>query len=143
MTPAEVVEILMLVGNRIDLQWGMFITVHLALFGGLIYVDRPLRKMEKFAAMVTYTGFAIVNYIVMKNQVLLMDYLQQDIVSLSQHACCLSNHVIQGLAKQAAQGKTAMSFAILLGTHATMFVLVCLSIIFDQALSHKVSDNEA
>jgi len=61
MSAYESLDLYFSIANRIDLQWGLFITVHLALFGGIIYVDRPLRTLEKVGAILLYTGFATVN----------------------------------------------------------------------------------
>lgn len=35
------------------------------LFGGIISVDRPLLKNVKAAALIIYTGFAVINLLVM------------------------------------------------------------------------------
>jgi len=140
MTPAEAVNILILIGNRIDIQWGMFITVHLALFGGLLYIDRPLQRMEKLAVLSIYTGFAVVNFLVMKNQIVLMDYTYKDIVDFSRDACCLSNNLIQGIAGEAVLGKSTASVTTLIITHGLMYLLVTISILFDQVLSPTLKE---
>ena len=49
MTPYELLDLALSLSNRIDTHWTLFISVHLALIGGIIYVDRPLAKNEKFA----------------------------------------------------------------------------------------------
>jgi hypothetical protein len=38
MTAYELFDIALGISNRIDVQWGLFITIHLAIFGGIIYV---------------------------------------------------------------------------------------------------------
>ncbi len=67
------------IGYRIDAQWGFFLTVHMALFGGIVYVDRPLRKMEKIVAIGLYTGFAAVNYLMLSNQLDLLQTIHTEI----------------------------------------------------------------
>lgn len=62
MTPYEIIIIAQNTGTRLDAQWGVFITVHLALLGGIIYVDRPLRRLEKAGAIAVYAAFAFFNY---------------------------------------------------------------------------------
>ncbi len=47
MTPYELLDLALSLSNRIDTHWALFISVHLALIGGIIYVDRPLSKREK------------------------------------------------------------------------------------------------
>lgn len=67
------------IGYRIDAQWGFFLTVHMALFGGIVYVDRPLRKMEKIVAIRLCTGFAAVNYLMLSNQLDLLQTIHTEI----------------------------------------------------------------
>ena len=64
----ELIELSQNIGFRIDAQWEFFLTVHMALFGGIIYVDRPLRKTEKLVAVALYSGFAVVNFLMLPNQ---------------------------------------------------------------------------
>ena len=66
MNAYELLELANNVNNRIDVQLGLFITIHLALFGGIIYVDRPLRTVEKLFGILIYTGFAILNVLILK-----------------------------------------------------------------------------
>ena len=56
MSPHELFDLSISIGNRLDIQWGLFITVHMAIFGGIIYVDRPLTRLEKVGALFIYTG---------------------------------------------------------------------------------------
>lgn len=50
------------------MQWGLFIAVHQALFAGAIYIDRPMRVPGNQGAMMLYSGFAAVNYLVLAKQ---------------------------------------------------------------------------
>ena len=144
MTAYEMIDIIMSLNNRIDVQWGMFITVHLALFGGIIYVDRPLRVTEKSAALIIYAGFAVINYMVMNNQVIQVGHIYHDLVSLSDDLCCKSSELIQRMVLEVNNGRLQAIHSILWVVHGLMFVLVVLSIIFDQAISAIASsDTEA
>ena len=67
MTPYELFDLMVSIANRLDIQWGLFITVHVAIFGGIIYVDRPLTRSEKVGALMVYTGFAVINYLITRN----------------------------------------------------------------------------
>ena len=98
----------MYLGSRLDTHWSLFITVHLALIGGIIDVDRPLTKNEKIGTVFIYAGSALVNYFVMNNQAL--------------------KHVIR-LAENQYSGK--MRLFVLL-THLVMFLMVLLSILYDK-----------
>jgi hypothetical protein len=71
MTAYELIDLAVGIGNRIDVQLGIFITVHLAIFGGIIYVDRPLTRTEKVASLFIYSLFAYLNYRIMANQLTL------------------------------------------------------------------------
>lgn len=129
----ELLDLAFSISARLDTHWSLFITVHLALIGGIIYVDRPLTKNEKIGAILIYTGFAIVNYFVMNNQVSLMASLYAQIASLKNDVCCTDsqvlNHVIS-LAENQYSGK--MRIFVLL-THVAMFLVVLLSILYDKS----------
>lgn len=68
MTVYETLSLVHEIGSRLDVQWGFFISIHLALLGGIIYVDRPLSHVEKAVAIAVYAGFALVNYFLSINQ---------------------------------------------------------------------------
>ena len=79
MTLYELLNLMQNTGFRVDAQWGFFLTVHMALFGGIIYVDRPLKKTEKIVAIVLYSGFALVNYFMLANQIELIHRIYLEI----------------------------------------------------------------
>ncbi len=135
MTAYELISITLSIGNRIDIQWGMFITVHMALFGAIIYVDRPLRTPEKIAAMFVYSGFAVINYIIMNNLFIMLGQAYADIVIISENVCCELSNLIQGVANEASEGKSESTHSVLLLSHILMFALVVVSIILDQAIT--------
>jgi hypothetical protein len=137
MTPAEVVELALAIGNRIDLQWGLFITVHLALLGAIVYIDRPLKRTEKIAALLMYLGFASVNYQQMSSQLMLIDAAYEDAYQLASDSERPASELINRMALQHEQGRAKWSRWILNGSHVLMIVLVFLSIIFDQALVRR------
>ena len=62
MDPYQLLDLALSLSTRIDTHWALFISVHLALIGGIIYVDRPLTKKEKTGAIIIYSGFAVINY---------------------------------------------------------------------------------
>ena len=135
MSAYESLDLYFSIANRIDLQWRLFITVHLALFGGIIYVDRPLRTLEKVGAILLYTGFATVNYFVMYGQFNLMSHLLGDISVLSTDECCKNLKTIQLLASEHGNDRSEISNIVLNASHGIMFLLATTSIIFDRALS--------
>jgi hypothetical protein len=127
----EAVELALILGNRIDFHWGLFITVHLALFGAIVYIDRPLRRVEKLASLMLYVGFATVNYLQMSNQVNLLDAIYADITELSIQDEHANTVVIQHLATEAERGQIPLARRVLVFSHVIMLILVALSVIFD------------
>lgn len=111
-----------------------FISVHLALIGGIIYVDRPLSRNEKIAEVIIYSGFALVHYLMMKNQIQFLGSIYEQVSSMKDQACCLNNSVINHvvvLHEWEAPSKTLDGIFI---THIVMYVILLLSIVFDSAL---------
>jgi hypothetical protein len=134
MTPYELLDLALSLSNRIDTHWTLFISVHLALIGGIIYVDRPLFKKEKIAAIIIYSGFALVNFFMMKNQALFLGSIYQQIFQMRAQSCCLDNSVIEyvvGLHEWNSSGKILTS---IMFTHIVMYIILMLSIFYDRAL---------
>ena len=87
----KTIEIAITSGNRIDAQWGFFITIHLAILGGIIYVDRPLSIIEKIVALSLYLGFALINYFGLSVQQDLLNASIQQIYAFKDLPCCENN----------------------------------------------------
>jgi hypothetical protein len=142
MTPYELLDLALSLSNRIDTHWTLFISVHLALIGGIIYVDRPLFRNEKIAAVIIYSGFAIVNLYMMRNQALFLGSVYQQIYQMRTQACCADNSVIEyvvGLYEWNSSAKTLTSIVV---THVVMYFVLILSIFYDHALPTKVKTNK-
>ena len=131
----ELLDLNISAGTRIDVQLSIFITVHLAIFGGIIYVDRPLRHNEKIASLAIYTIFAFLNYRIMLNQLDLSESLVNEIVKLSNDSCCSENEAVKYFAGQINSGFHTMKEVFLIVGHIVFYVMVLLSILFDKALS--------
>ncbi len=95
MTPYELFDLSISIGNRLDIQWGLFITVHMAIFGGIVYVDRPLTFSEKVGALIIYTGFAVINYLITRNLFEFFHSANQDIARYATDACCRDNLLVK------------------------------------------------
>ena len=134
MTAYELLDIALAAGNRIDVQWGLFITVHLALFGGIIYVDRPLRLPEKLGAIAIYAAFALLDFRVMRLQFGLLQSAYREIASRAGDACCAGNQLIEYVAADVASGRLGVAEGVIVGGHLIMATLVVLCIVFDQAI---------
>ena len=125
----NLIELTQNIGFRIDAQWGFFLTVHMALFGGIIYVDRPLRKAEKTVAIALYSGFALVNYLMLSNQLELLATMYNEINSNFQHE---KSSLVQYFVERRNAGwfdKANFSSQIM---HSVMFVVVVLTVIYDK-----------
>lgn len=135
MTPYEVIDVALSIAGRIEMQWGLFITVHLALFAGIIYVDRPLRIPEKWGAMILYGGFAAVNYGVLATQVGMLEGAYAEATRLLKVPCCVDNEILIHMTQELAEGRLSLMNGLLLLIHGLTFVLVLLSIVFDRSRS--------
>ena len=140
MTPYELFDLMISIANRADIQWGLFITVHMAIFGGIIYVDRPLTRSEKVGALIIYTGFAVINYLVTKNLVEFYHSASQDIARYATDACCHDSLLVKQLVTRLEGSGYSITRIVLLTAHVAMAVLVYLSIIFDQKVAALVSN---
>ena len=117
------------IGYRIDAQWGFFLTVHMALFGGIIYVDRPLRKMEKVVAIGLYTGFAAVNYLMLSIQ---LDLLQTIYTEININFRGEQSSLVDLFSKRAKAGWFDKANLYSMIVHIVMLVIVVLTVIFDR-----------
>ncbi len=139
MTPYELFDLMVSIANRLDIQWGLFITVHMAIFGGIIYVDRPLTRSEKVGALIIYTGFAVVNYLITGNLLEFFHSANQDIARHATDACCRDNLLVKQVVARVEGPGYRISRNVLLLSHLAMAVLVYLSVIFDKKVSALVS----
>ena len=145
MTPYELFDLMVSIGNRLDVQWGLFITIHMAIFGGIIYVDRPLTRSEKVGALVIYAGFAVTNYLVTMNLFEYFHAANQDIARSSSDACCRDSLLVKQVVARVEGLGYVVTRNVLLVSHFVMAGLVALAIIFDKqvaALTTKASAAE-
>ena len=133
MTPYELIDIAQSVGARIDVQWGFFLTIHLALLGGIIYVDRPLSATEKTFAVALYSIFAVMNYRVLRFQQSLLDMAFQDIAALKDDVCCTNRQLIDFYVNEVNSGFENRISTVAISLHVIAFVVVVLSILTDRA----------
>lgn len=138
LSPSDLVAVSLDIADRIDFQLGLFITVHLALFGGIIYVDRPLKRKEKVGMLVVYLGFAILSYLFMLGQMALLKQAYADIANFSTHACCTQSNLLTHMASALYDGKLDRADALIMWGHALMLSVVIISVIFDRAISNVI-----
>lgn len=137
MTAYELIDVTLSVASRIEVQWGLFITVHLALFAGIIYVDRPLRLPEKAGALVLYGGFAIVNYRVLATQVGMLEGSYREALELLENPCCASNAILRHMTREISTNRLDTIDGILLLIHVATFLLVLLAVVFDRPRANR------
>ena len=78
---AEHFQTLVIVGNKIDALWQMYIGVHLAIFWLLFFISRPLLAVERVIALVAYTFFAAVNGKALSDTYWLLDTMRADLLT--------------------------------------------------------------
>lgn len=133
----QLMAIAVSLSNRLDTHWTLFITVHLALIGGIIYVDRPLLKVEKLVAVFVYTGFALVNYVMMMNQMMFLKSIYLDIFTFLDKPCCQDLASVQHLVGMSQSSTFTTAMTSLASIHIVMYVLVVVSILTDKSLQAK------
>ena len=140
----QLMEIAVSLSNRLDTHWTLFITVHLALIGGIIYVDRPLQKFEKIAAILVYSGFALINYLMMLNQINFLNSLYMDIVTFATDPCCKDSQSVAYISRMQDFGGFKSTNWVVAAIHIAMYVLVIVSILNDKARSTEATsaDNQ-
>ena len=142
MTPYELMDLALSLSNRIDTHWALFISVHLALIGGIIYVDRPLSKREKFGALTVYSGFAVINFYMMKSQATFLASIYQQIINIKDEICCKGNAVIEHVVGLYQMKSTEMLELSVIIVHAVMLGIIFLTIIYDKKLSKPKVDGQ-
>ena len=135
MSAYELLSLSISLSERIDTHWTLFISVHLALIGGIIYVDRPLTKKEKSAAIFVYSGFAMINYFMMKGQAEFLNSIYKQIDFIKNDICCKGNFVINHVVNLHEINVTSILSTSIIVTHIIMFLVILLSIFFDKKLS--------
>jgi hypothetical protein len=77
-----------------DVQWGFFVSIHLALLGGVFFIDRPVPVHGKLAATAVYVVFATFNFRALRAQHRILEHVYQDIVELKDSACCQGSELM-------------------------------------------------
>ena len=133
MTLYELISLAQSVAARIDVQWGFFLTVHMALLGGIIYVDRPLSTVEKSMAVFLYGVFAVMSFRLLRLQQSLLERAYADIAALADSPCCAGSHLMEFYVAEVNAGFGDRIFVVAIGLHLLAFLVVVVSIIMDRA----------
>jgi len=78
---SEHFQTLVMISNKVDGLWQMYIGVHLGIFWLLFFMRRPLLAIERFIALIAYTFFAAVNGKAMMDTYALLDSLRLDLLN--------------------------------------------------------------
>ncbi|MFP4538338.1 MAG: hypothetical protein ACLFPA_08550 [Dichotomicrobium sp.] len=78
---AEHFQTLVMISNKVDGLWQMYIGVHLGIFWLLFFMHRPLLAIERLIALIAYTFFAAVNGKAMIDTYALLDNLRVDLLN--------------------------------------------------------------
>lgn len=132
MTFYELIDIGQSVAARIDVQWGFFLTFHLALLGGIVYVDRPLSNAQKTVALVLYSAFAVISFRMLRLQQTLLEQAYKDIVAMQNDACCAGSHLMEFYVAEVNAGFGSRIFFVAVGLHLLAFAVVVFSVIADK-----------
>jgi hypothetical protein len=129
----QLLDIAVSLSNRLDTHWTLFITVHMALIGGIIYVDRPLQKSEKIGAIFVYSGFALVNFLMMLNQANFLSGTYIDILAMKDQPCCVDSATVAHVVRMAEYGDFKTTIGSIALIHIAMYIVVLTSIMRDKA----------
>lgn len=128
MTVYEIVDLFLSVSTKQDALWAIFFSVHMAIFGGIIYVDRPLRRPEKAFAIVAYCVFALMNFVAVRGGQRLMASLRSDLVNADVRTDAVSATVSLF---ESTQQFSQYHEPITIWIHSIAWVLVVGAILFD------------
>lgn len=135
MTPYELFDLATSTANRADVQWGLFITIHMAIFGGIIYLDRPLKRSEKTVLLIVYFGFAAINYLMTRTQLVFIHLANREIARFATDPCCVDNLLVKEVVERLEGPQFVIGMSVLLLLHIAMAVLVLIAVIFDKRLT--------
>ncbi len=138
MTPYQLVELTMEAQARLDTSWALFLSIHAALFGGIVYVDRPLRYVEKIVVIISYSAIAYYNYYLTRSSQKLLQSFYQDIASIKEKQK-LDLEVINYLEQFVTSSWWWGSYLAAVIVHLTALVIVILAVINDKSLQEKIS----
>lgn len=133
----EIIDLVLNLSTKQDALWAIFFSVHMAIFGGIIYVDRPLKRTEKLFAVVAYLIFGMMNFVALRAGQRLMNALRADLtnVSASRDAPSQTAQLFE-VSSRFFPYQEAMTSAI----HLAAALLVIGAIVHDRARPSNVKD---
>lgn len=138
MTEYQIVDLFLNVSTKQDALWAIFFSVHMAIFGGIIYVDRPLRRAEKIFAIAAYSVFAFMNFAGIRAGQRLMEALRSDLAVTNSSADSVS---ATSSLFESANLLTKYQEPVTVWIHIVAALLVIGAIVFDGSNHKPVSVN--
>lgn len=109
------------------------------MFGGIIYIDRPLRRTEKVFAIAAYLIFAMMNLVALRAGQRLMESLRADLATVSASGGTPSQ---TSALFEASSRFFPYQEAITMVIHLVAAILVIGAIVHDRARPVEVEDAE-
>ncbi|MEM7026983.1 MAG: hypothetical protein AAF410_02025 [Pseudomonadota bacterium] len=131
MTAYELVDLATSIGGRLDLQISLFVTIHLALFGGIFYLDRSLNRTEQIFTLLVYSIFAALSYYMMLHQAAMISAIYNDAVKYLSDDCCSASEVLARMARELEAGRNTYMRVVIISIHAFLYLAVVMTILFD------------
>lgn len=138
MTEYQIVDLYLNLSTKQDALWALFFSVHMAIFGGIIYVDRPLKRTEKIFAVVAYLIFAMMNIVALRAGQRLMSALRAD---LKRNADSLEAPTETALLFEASNRFILYQESITVSIHVVAALLVIGAIVYDRARQSEISED--
>lgn len=136
MTPYQLVELTMDAQARLDTSWALFLSIHAALFGGIVYVDRPLRFAEKIVVIISYSAIAFYNYYLTRSSQKLLQGLYQDIAAVKEKQK-IDLEVINYLEQFVTSSWWWGSYIAAVIVHLSALIIVIIAVVNDKSLQNN------
>ena len=136
MTAYELMSVSMEATARLDMSWALFLSVHAAIFGGIVYIDRPLRLAEKIVLIPAYFAIAGYNYYLTRTSQKLLGGLYQDISELKASQNLVLN-VVEYFEQMSLSAWSVAGETSVIAIHAIAMTLVIAAVILDKPLKKK------
>ena len=68
--------------GRLDTSWAAFLSINSAVIGGVVFIERKFKLLEKLLICIAYTALIILNYVVTKNSILQLTAIYEDLAKV-------------------------------------------------------------
>lgn len=134
MSEYQIVDLFLNISTKQDALWAIFFSVHMAIFGGIIYVDRPLKRNEKVFAVAAYLVFAMMNFVSVSAGQRMMGALRSDLANIVADDTVMSE---TALLFETASRIEPYQQSITMGVHVLAALMAIGAIVFDRERKPK------